>query len=222
MALGSVPVDTEALVRTRRVLHGVAELVLAGPQYRRSGTIRLSVSDGGFATIREPLLRVDGAELVAGERRLLLSDTTYAELARSVGVDVGPPEGLYHDGSGVAPDAAADADPVAARWIADCLAAGASAMRQLAPDQTPVLWPEHFDVGVTVDEVNYGVSPGDDQHAEPYAYVGPHKPRQGEFWNEPFGAARPMRELGGDDGVLALFREGQWRAAGGGEGGGTG
>ena len=44
--------------------------------------------------------------------------------------------------------------------------------------QTPVLWPEHFDVGITLDKVNYGVSPGDDDIPEPYAYVGPWTPRK--------------------------------------------
>ena len=51
----------------------------------------------------------------------------------------------------------------------------------------PVLWPEHLDVAITVDEVNYGISPGDDAIAEPYAYVGPHRPRQA--LKQPFGAA---------------------------------
>ena len=36
-----------------------------------------------------------------------------------------------------------------------------------------MLWPEHFDVAVTDNEVNYGVSAGDDGHPLPYAYVGP-------------------------------------------------
>ena len=51
-----------------------------------------------------------------------------------------------------------------------------------------MLWPEHFDVAVTEDEVNYGVSPGDDFHPLPYAYVGPWTSRIGVFWNAPFGA----------------------------------
>ena len=42
------------MTATRRALHGVAEYLLAGPQYRASGTIRLRVSDGGFATVAEP------------------------------------------------------------------------------------------------------------------------------------------------------------------------
>jgi glucose 1-dehydrogenase len=35
-----------------------------------------------------------------------------------------------------------------------------------------VLWPEHLDLAVTVDAVNYGVSPGDDAVPAPYLYGG--------------------------------------------------
>src|SRR5215470_17212087 len=87
----------------RRALHGVAELVLAGPQYRRSGTIRLRPVPGGFGTTAEPDLRIDGPFLVAGDRRLALSGTNARELAEAAGVEVGPP-GIYSDGSGVSPD----------------------------------------------------------------------------------------------------------------------
>jgi hypothetical protein len=31
---------------------------------------------------------------------------------------------------------------------------GDAALRAFAADSTPILWPEHFDVGVTVGEVN--------------------------------------------------------------------
>jgi hypothetical protein len=72
-----------------------------------------------------------------------------------------------------------------------------------------VLWPEHFDVAITLDEVNYGASPGDGYLGEPYAYVGPFEPREGEFWNAPFGAARPLRELDGE--ITAFFRAGRER-----------
>ena len=40
--------DIQALVATRRALHGVAELVIAGPQYAATGTIRLLVSGKGL------------------------------------------------------------------------------------------------------------------------------------------------------------------------------
>jgi hypothetical protein len=33
------------------------------------------------------------------------------------------------------------------------------ALRSFAPGLEPVLWPEHFDLGIKLDEVNFGVSP---------------------------------------------------------------
>jgi hypothetical protein len=59
--------------------------------------------------------------------------------------------------------------------------------------------------------VNYGVSPGDTHIAEPYAYVGPFTPREGEFWNAPFGAARPVADLGDAAAIKAFFTEGKTR-----------
>ena len=47
-------VDPSRRAATRRSLHGVAELVLAGPQYRTSGSIELRVTPGGFATTVAP------------------------------------------------------------------------------------------------------------------------------------------------------------------------
>ena len=51
--------------------------------------------------------------------------------------------------------------------------AGGHAIKNVLLEQHPVLWPEHFDVAATEDEVNYGVSAGDDYHPTPYAYLGP-------------------------------------------------
>jgi hypothetical protein len=200
--------DVDTYTGTRRALHGVAELLLAGPQYRTSGEIRLRVLPGGFGTVAEPDVRVEGTRLVHSGRILELSGTTLAELAARAGLEVGGPAGVYHDGSPATPDDPVLVDAAAAALLADGLAAGDAALRLLDPGQQPVLWPEHFDVGIVLDAVNYGVSAGDDLFAEPYAYVGPHDFRvapdryRGEFWNAPFGAARPVRELPGD----ALWR----------------
>ncbi|HSV64754.1 MAG TPA: hypothetical protein VLJ59_02450 [Mycobacteriales bacterium] len=212
--------DEETLVRTRLALHAVAELVLAGPQYRASGTIRLRVCPGGFETEAEPRLRVDGPELVVGGRRYRIAETTVAVLSRAAGITPSDLSDVYDDGPGIAVGDDIDAEPGAAWWIIECLAAGDEALCRLAPGQTPVLWPEHFDVAVTVDGVGYGVSPGDRHHAEPYAYVGLPAARRTDpptdpdgFWNAPFGALRPMRELDDADGVHAFFVEGRRRAA---------
>jgi hypothetical protein len=204
--------DISELARTRRALHGVAELVLAGPQYRTSGTIRLRVRPGGFGTVAAPDLAVDGVHLVAGERRIALVPTTFAELAGAAGVTAGAPADLYRDGSGVDPDEPVTVQPDATGYLLDCFATADLALRRLDPGAAPVLWPEHFDIGITVDEVNYGVSLGDRTLPEPYAYVGPWQARTGGFWNVPFGAARSLRELAGVDGVAAFFADGRERA----------
>jgi hypothetical protein len=201
--------------KTRRSLHAVAELVLAGPQHRRTGEIMLIVTPTGFQTFTGPALAIDGTDLVTAAGRSPIGGSTCAALATVAGVDVGAPEGLYTDGSGVHPDETLDVDPVAARWLEDCWAAGDAALRRLAPKEQPILWPEHFDVGILVEGVSFGVSPGDGHIAEPYAYVGPGTRQTGAFWNYPFGAARTMRELdhANPDAVLGFFVEGRRRAA---------
>jgi hypothetical protein len=205
------------IATTLRSWHGVAELVLAGPQYRLSGTIRLRPTPGGFGTVTEPPLRVDGVDLISGlrsgGRRLPLAGRTYAEVAADAGVDVGAPVGVYGDGPGIAPDETMEVDPAVAAFLADGLALGEAALREFAPEATPVLWPEHFDLAISVDEVNYGVSLGDGHLPEPYAYVGPWRPRTGPFFDAPFGAARPLRELPDPAAVAAYFAAGRAAAA---------
>ncbi|MFD8087163.1 hypothetical protein ACFV4F_36350 [Kitasatospora sp. NPDC059722] len=207
-------IDTETLVRTRRSLHAVAELVLAGPQYRTDGTIRLKASAGGFATSVGAELRVVGAELVAPGQVLSLEWTTCAALGAALGLSAGAPAGLYGDGAGRAADDSIEVDPAAARRLLDGFAVGDAALRGLFPGTEPVIWPEHFDIGVTVGDVNYGVSLGDSYLPLPYAYVGPHTAREGGFWNAPFGAARPLGALAGVMGVMAFLEEGRRLATG--------
>jgi hypothetical protein len=193
------------LTPTRRSLHGVAELLLAGPQHRATGRIDLSVGDGGFATVAGPSLRVEGDELLTRSARVPLAGRTYTEVAAEAGIEAGEPAGVYHGGPGIEPGEPITLAADALKTLFQAFADGDRALREFAPDVTPVLWPEHFDVAIAVDEVNYGVSPGDGYLGEPYAYVGPHQPRQGEFWNAPFGAARPLRELTGAPAIAAFF-----------------
>ncbi|MGK3207916.1 hypothetical protein [Amycolatopsis sp. MEPSY49] len=194
---------------TRRSLHGVAELLLAGPQHRATGRIDLAVADGGFATAAEPALRVEGNELVAGGTRVRLAGRTYAEAAAEAGIEAGEPAGVYSGGPGIRPDETIVFAAHALKLLLQAFADGDRALREFAPGSVPILWPEHFDVAIALDEVNYGVSPGDGHLGEPYAYVGPFTPRHGEFWNAPFGAARPVAELGGGSAIAAFFAEGR-------------
>lgn len=201
------------LTQTRTALHGVAELLLAGPQYAESGTIRLRVVPGGIATVAAPELRLEGAELVSASGRHPLSGR-YADVATAAGVTPRELGDVYQDRAEVGPGDRIELDPAALTTLLDALAVGDAALRAFAPDETPVLWPEHLDVAISQGEVNYGVSPGDGAVPEPYAYVGPWTPREGDFWNQPFGAARPLSDLGGADAVADFFREGARLAAG--------
>ena len=157
-------------------------------------------------------MRIEGGELVGGDVRVPLRGTV-ADLAAAVGVEAHAPE-IYSDHADLEPDAELAVDPDAAALLLDWFARGDAAMRRFAPDQTPVLWPEHFDLGIALDEVNYGASPGDAGHAAPYAYVGPWTPRQGAFWNAPFGALRAADELPDADAVAAFYAQGRAAAAG--------
>ncbi|MDN5933561.1 MAG: hypothetical protein L0I24_21260, partial [Pseudonocardia sp.] len=168
-------------VTTRRSLHGVGELLIAGPQHRAHGTIRLRVTPGGFGGVAVPV-RVEGVELVWDGGRAPLTGT-YRALAAKTGITAPGAPDSYTDTSGVDLDEEIAVDAAAAAGIADWFARGDAGLRAFVPDQEPVLWPEHFDLAITLDEVNYGISPGDGGHPAPYAYVGPWTPRTGEFWN---------------------------------------
>jgi hypothetical protein len=208
--LGNTP-DSATRVATRLALHGVAELVLAGPQFHLSGTIELRSVPGGFGTVADPDIRVIGHELVAGQVRTALAGQTIDELAGACGLSATPLSDVYAEGPGLVGGDRVEVDPLAAAEVARAFEIGDAALRTLAPDHRPILWPEHFDIAIDVDEVNYGVSPGDSHLDQPYAYVGPWQRDnyRGEFWNSPFGAARALAELGDVDGVLTFFAEGR-------------
>ncbi|HEY5031737.1 MAG TPA: hypothetical protein VIJ54_04625 [Actinomycetes bacterium] len=210
---------------TRRSLHAVAETLLAWPQSRITGTIRLYAAPGGFTTgpLGDPVSRVAvrGTDLVvtgAGGERVVPLRGTLGEVAAAAGIDLGGPVGVYESAAHPAPSDVVRIDAAAASVIARAFTLGdeacgaLGAAHQPSDPPVPVLWPEHFDVGVALDDVNYGVSAGDASIPEPYAYVGPHQARRGDFWDQPFGSARPVRELAGVADLVAYFEEGLTRA----------
>lgn len=202
-----------ALSVTRRSLHAVAELLLAGPQHRTSGTVRLRVSPGGFRTTKEPDVRVDGIEVVAGDRRCAIADATARSIGAALGLDAGGPVDVYHDGSNAALDDVLVLDPDAAARLAAAYELGDAALRLFAPDEQPVLWPEHFDVAIRVDGVNYGVSPGDGYLPEPYAYVGVDPVPSDAYWNAPFGRTELVGDFTDPAALGAFFATGRDRFA---------
>lgn len=202
--------DVRVFRASRRVLHGVAELMLAGPAYARDGDIRLRPTPGGFGVWAQPGPRVDGVELVARTRRVPLGGTVQA-LADAAGVAPRALTDVYADGSGVGLADAIEVDAEAAELLAAAFADGDRALEMFAPDAERVLWPEHFDIGISNDaeRINYGVSPGDSYEPWPYAYVGPWESHDGGFFNAPFGAARRLSELGDAAAIAAFFDQGR-------------
>ena len=216
------------LASTRDALHRVAEHVVSPARYAVTGRIGLRPAAGGFAT--PPLgdgptvVAVDGVSIVvraAGvERRSPL--TTLRAAAEFVGIEPGAPSDVYPPATPLDLDAPLDLDPEAARVLSDWYALGGSALSAFAeeiPDEQPTesqLWPEHFDLAMTAAGVNYGFSPGDEDVADPYVYVGPHGgPPAGdnEFWNAPFGAVRTCHDARSVDDAVAFLRAGRDRLA---------
>lgn len=225
---GSPGCPPDRLAATRDGLHRVAEHVLAAARYAASGRIGLVPSPGGFRTppfgTDDRFLAVDGTELVAGgpagSRRTAL--TTIRAAAGFAGVTPGAPARVYQPATPLELDEPLVIDPGAARLLAEWYQLAAQALQRFAaeiPGDQPgpaVLWPEHFDLGITAASVNYGASPGDGHIAGPYLYVGPHggpPPGDPAFWNAPFGAARTRRQIGTVAAAAAFFRDGRTRAA---------
>jgi hypothetical protein len=198
-------------VGTRRQLRGVAESLIAGPQYRSSGTIRLAVRPDGFAAVTIPVA-VHGTDLILPNDAVPL-EGPMSTIAEAAGIVAGPPEGVYAIADPLAPDTDLRLNAEAAEWVNRSHYAGGYALKTFLPDCHPVLWPEHFDVAVTEDEVNYGVSAGDEQHQMPYAYVGPWEVPTGSFWNAPFGALYPLDRNTDVDGltkrIVDFFEQGR-------------
>ena len=199
---------------TRRSLHALAELVLAGPRFRQTGELRLRVRPEGIGTWEAPVVSLVSGELVTPDARVAVEGLTIADAARQAGLEASPLDDVYHDGPHVPVSETVRLDPQAVRVIETAFRLGDDALREFHPDAERTLWPEHFDVATTVDEVNYGVSPGDGYLDRPYAYVGPHQTQSGEFWNAPFGAARLLDQLGDVAGITTFFIEGARLVAG--------
>ena len=121
--------------------------------------------------------------------------TTLGELAAFVGSPPGVPDDVYPASTPLELDRPLVVDAAAERAFAEWFALGNEALLQLislhaATDTSDIqLWPEHFDLATTINQVNFGASPGDAEHDEPYLYVGPFEQRSGPFWNESFGAS---------------------------------
>jgi hypothetical protein len=194
---------------TRDALRALACYAIAPAQKLRIGRIGLRAVEEGFGTRLfddGTRISVHGDALTWGRRRTPI--TTVRAAAAFVGIAPSSDPGVGHDLPPYAPDAPLVVDREASlalgRWYAfgDELLQQLRARTQVVSMTEAQLWPEHFDLAVTVElpsaaRVNVGVSPGDPFHDEPYVYVGPHdlSGLDGAFWNAPFGAVLTRRAL---------------------------
>ena len=137
-------------------------------------------------------MHVDRAELVLdrdGEaERIPL--TSLSEAGAGLGSAL-LPDGVPTDGEPL------EIDPAAAELLADFYAFANRVLEEvresLPAGDVPSdinLWPEHFDIAFEAGDegagkrANYGASPGDEGHDEPYLYVGPWTAEvSGDLWN---------------------------------------
>jgi hypothetical protein len=215
---------TTTLSTTRDALHQVAEHVLAAAQARAGAGIRLRYVPGGFETL---VGLPDGRRIaVVGDRIVVRGSgqtresalTTLGAAAEFVGVAAGLPPGIYSPATPLDDDAPLAVDAAAAAALSEWFGLADEALRRFGAQvagkaQQPVLWPEHFDIGITADAVNYGASPGDQHVAEPYLYVGPHAgpPQRDEFWNASFGAVRTRTDVRSVADAVDFFSAGRDR-----------
>jgi len=221
------------LSETREAWQAVAEWVAAPARHAATGKIGLRWTRGGFGTPffgDDRQVRVDGTDIVVIEdgvaRRAPLR--SLRDVARFAGVEEERATGVYEPTTEWSHDRLR-VDRKAAEFLGQWFGLAASVLEQLRADATPSyassrvqLWPEHFDLAVDMGNdskgkrANYGASPGDDFHAEPYFYVGPWsdgRPGDVDYWNEEFGASLSLSDFLHADNqretVLAFLRRGR-------------
>jgi len=213
---------------TRDALRRLAVYVLSPARKAVTGHIGLQPAPGGFAT---PVfgdgeqLRVEGATLhrQADGGTGSVPITSLAAAADFAGLKLSDDPGVGHDIPELGdPDAPLPVSPPAALALGAFYTFSGSVLAALKAEldaaghecSAAQLWPEHFDLGCSIDGVNFGCSPGDGYSAEPYIYVGPWNSDglDGEFWNAPFGAVLPYADLlAADDqrqAAMAFLRRG--------------
>jgi hypothetical protein len=161
----------EKFAETQSALHKVAEAVVA-PERKPDNEISLRYTRGGFGT---PFFEEAGADCqVRVEHGELVRQRGHEEVREPL----------------------PDVDLVAASALGDFYGFACSVLEQLRADEADGdpgfvrLWPEHFDIALELGSeaaghrANFGASPGDDNHDEPYLYVGPWSANvSGDLWN---------------------------------------
>ena len=163
----------DTFAETRGSLHEVA-IALVAPARKPENEISLRYTRGGFGTPffdeegTDCQVRVEGTELIRQRGNQETREPMPAEVDAAATQALGDFYGF--------------ACSVLEQLRADALEAGRSWVR---------IWPEHFDIAVELGDdaagkrANFGGSPGDGDHDEPYLYVGPFDTAlaAGKLWN---------------------------------------
>jgi hypothetical protein len=164
----------DGFAETRRALHEVAQAVVA-PARKPENEISLRYTRAGFGT---PFFDQDGADCQV----------------RVIGTELLRQRGNAEESEPLP----AEINEAGSRALGDLFGFACSVLEQLRADQASdgdpslvVLWPEHFDLAVTIGDesrgtrATFGASPGDADHDEPYLYVSPFDEERasGELWN---------------------------------------
>ena len=207
--LAALPPD---FAETREAMRRLAVYVLSPARKAVTGRIGLQPAPGGFGTAEfghGEELRVEGAAL---HRRSGASPeesapiTSLAAAADFAGVKLSADPGVGHDIPELGdPEAPLPVSAAAGRALGAFYGFSGAVLAELKAELDAAghecsavqLWPEHFDLGCSIDGINFGCSPGDGYSAEPYVYVGPWNTDGlgGDFWNAPFGAVLSYGEL---------------------------
>jgi hypothetical protein len=160
-----------SFAETRVALHKVAEAIVS-PARQPANEIALRYTRGGFGT---PFFEQDESDCQVR--------VEHGELVRQRGREE-------------TREPLPDVDAAAATALGDFYGLTCSVLEQLRADEADgdptivQLWPEHFDLAIELGSesegkrANFGASPGDEDHSEPYLYVGPWTAEvSGELWN---------------------------------------
>src|SRR3954451_290339 len=109
---------------TRRSLHACAELLLAGPRFRETGTLRLRVGPRGFGTWEEPYVGQSAGDLVTDHPRDGLVGLAFERAGVLAGLETSRLDDVYGDGPKVDPSETIRLDRQSGRGVEEGLVLG--------------------------------------------------------------------------------------------------
>lgn len=214
--------DAAELATTREALHTLAEHLLAGDLWTLTGKVGLRRTPGGFGQPEVLIggtrrrLRIDRTRLVVlnGDTERWEELSSPAAAAHFANSRLGAPTEVFTPETALDPEEPLAIDPAAASVLADWFELTETALEELrrrhshlAPSLVQ-LWPEHFDQAFSMAEINFGASPGDAEHPDPYLYVGPWAPVKGPPWNEAWGISRSASDVSNCAEAVEFFENG--------------